>query len=176
MRTFKMIINPTKNKKDAAFCQYFKTNTADSKCMYNTANFYIRNTMTGLKKSPEERTHLETEVLHYVFTGIQKANEVIGQKNMKKKFAELNLSKVGGMNSAVIAFSIVSQEPFQYPTKEKWFLSYGTLDPLYPYTAAKQTEQHDRTHTNQYNNDTLTGFLKQIGTRIMPHDFQISVN
>lgn len=63
MRTFKMIINPTKNKKDAAFCQYFKTNTADSKCMYNTANFYIRNTMTGLKKSPEERTHLETEVL-----------------------------------------------------------------------------------------------------------------
>ena len=52
MRTFKMIISPTKNKKDAAFCQYFKTNTADSKCMYNTANFYIRNTMTGLKKSP----------------------------------------------------------------------------------------------------------------------------
>ena len=64
MRTFKMIISPTKNKKDAAFCQYFKTNTADSKCMYNTANFYIRNTMTGLKKSPEERTPLETEVLH----------------------------------------------------------------------------------------------------------------
>ena len=134
MRTFKMIINPTKNKKDAAFCQYFKTNTADSKCMYNTANFYIRNTMTGLKKSPEESTHLETEVLHYVFTGIQKANEVIGQKNMKKKFAELNLSKVGGMNSAVIAFSIVSQEPFQYPTEEKWFLSYGTLDAIFKFT------------------------------------------
>lgn len=134
MRTFKMIIDPTKNKKDAAFCQYFKTNTADSKCMYNTANFYIRNTMTGLKKSPEERTHLETEVLHYVFTGIQKANEVIGQKNMKKKFAELNLSKVGGMNSAVIAFSIVSQESFQYPTEEKWFLSYGTLDAIFKFT------------------------------------------
>ena len=49
MRTFKIIISPTKNKKNAAFCQYFKTNTADSKCMYNTANFYIRNTMTGLK-------------------------------------------------------------------------------------------------------------------------------
>lgn len=134
MRTFKMIIAPTKNKKDAAFCQYFKTNTADSKCMYNTANFYIRNTMTGLKKSPEERTHLETEVLHYVFTGIQKANEVIGQKNMKKKFAELKLAEVSGMNSAVIAFSIVSQEPFQYPTEEKWFLSYGTLDAIFKFT------------------------------------------
>ena len=31
MRTFKMIIDPTKNKKNAAFCQYFKTNTTDSK-------------------------------------------------------------------------------------------------------------------------------------------------
>ena len=102
--------------------------------MYNTANFYIRNTMTGLKKSPEERTHLETEVLHYVFTGIQKANEVIGQKNMKKKFTELKLAEVGGMNSAVIAFSIVSQEPFQYPTEEKWFLSYGTLDAIFKFT------------------------------------------
>lgn len=134
MRTFKMIIDPTKNKKDAAFCQYFKTNTADSKCMYNTANFYIRNTMTGLKKSPEERTPLETEVLHYVFTGIQKANEIIGQKNMKKKFAELKLAEVGGMYSAVTAFSIVSQEPFQYPTAKKWFLSYGTLDAIFKFT------------------------------------------
>lgn len=33
MRTWKMIINPKKNKEDAAFCQYFKTNTADFKCM-----------------------------------------------------------------------------------------------------------------------------------------------
>ena len=90
--------------------------------------------MTGLKKSPEERTHLETEVLHYVFTGIQKANEVIGQKNMKKKFTELKLAEVGGMDSAVIAFSIVSHEPFQYPTEEKWFLSYGTLDAIFKFT------------------------------------------
>lgn len=49
MRTWKMIINPKKNKQDAAFCQYFKTSTADFKCMYNVANFYIRNTMTVLK-------------------------------------------------------------------------------------------------------------------------------
>lgn len=73
---------------------------------------------------------METEVLHYVFTGIQKANEVIGQKNMKKKFAELNLSKVGGMNSAVIAFSIVSQEPFQYPTEENGSYHTGRLMPF----------------------------------------------
>ena len=134
MRTWKMIINPKKNKQDAAFCQYFKTNTADFKCMYNVANFYIRNTMTGLKKSPEERTHLETEVLHYVFTGIQKANEVIGQKRMKKKFEDLKLAQVGGMNCAVIAYSLASQEPFQYPTVKKWFLSYNTLDAIFKFT------------------------------------------
>ena len=134
MRTWKMIINPKKNKQDAAFCQYFKTNTADFKCMYNVANFYIRNTMTGIKKSPEERTHLETEVLHYVFTGIQKANEAIGQKRMKKKFEDLKLAQIGGMNCAVIAYSLASQEPFQYPTVKKWFLSYNTLDAIFKFT------------------------------------------
>ena len=134
MRTWKMIINPKKNKQDAAFCQYFKTSTADFKCMYNVANFYIRNTMTGIKKSPEERTHLETEVLHYVFTGIQKANEAIWQKRMKKKFEDLKLAQVGGMNCAVIAYSLASQEPFQYPTAKKWFLSYNTLDAIFKFT------------------------------------------
>lgn len=134
MRTWKMIINPKKNKQDAAFCQYFKANTADFKCMYNVANFYIRNTMTGLKKSPEERTHLETEVLHDIFTGIQKANEAIGQKRMQKKFEDLKLAQVGGMNCAVIAHALAGQEPFSYPTAEKWFLSYNTLDAVFKFT------------------------------------------
>lgn len=131
MRTWRMIIKP---KKNVALCHYFQTNTADAKCMYNTANFYIRNTMTGLKKSPEERTHLETEVLHNVFTGIQKANEYLGQKNMTKQFKHLKLAQVGGMNSAVIAYSIVCQEPFHYPTAETWFLSYHTLDAIFKFT------------------------------------------
>ena len=49
MRTWKMTKKP-KDKKDAVLCQYFLTNTTDAKCMYNTANFYIRNTMTGIQK------------------------------------------------------------------------------------------------------------------------------
>lgn len=134
MRTWKMIINPRKNHRDAAFCHYFQTNTADAKCMYNTANFYIRNTMTGLKKPPEERTHLEVEVLHDVFTGIQKANEYVGQKNMTKQFKHWKLAQVGGMNSAVLAYSIICQEPFHYPTAEKWFLPYHTLDAVFKFT------------------------------------------
>lgn len=41
MRTWAMDFIPAKNKTEAAVCQYFKTNTTDFKCMYNTANFYI---------------------------------------------------------------------------------------------------------------------------------------
>ena len=69
MRTWGFNVN-----KNSALWKCFSRNTADTRCMRNTANFYIRNVMTGLRKSPEERTHAETEVLHEVFTGIQKAN------------------------------------------------------------------------------------------------------
>lgn len=81
MRTWKINIQPTK---DAVLCDYFAENTTAAKCMYNVANFYIRNTMTGIRKSPEERTACETEVLHYVFTGIQKAN-LHARENYEKK-------------------------------------------------------------------------------------------
>lgn len=134
MRTWAMDFIPAKNKTEAAVCQYFKTNTTDFKCMYNTANFYIRNTMTGLKKSPEERTHLETEVLHYVFTGIQKANEDIGPKQMARILRDCRSAKAGGMQCAVRAYKLTLQEPFRYPTREKWFLSYGVLDAIFKFT------------------------------------------
>lgn len=58
MRTWKIMINP---KKDAALGEYLARNTTDAKCMYNVANFYIRNTMTGIRKSSEERIACETE-------------------------------------------------------------------------------------------------------------------
>ncbi len=66
--------------------------------MRNTANFYIRNTMTGIRKSPEERTSLETEVLHDVFTGIQKANWEAEERFLSKLE---RLAKTGGMKAAV---------------------------------------------------------------------------
>ena len=97
MRTYQMIINPTKNKQNATLCQYFQASTAESKCMYNTANFYIHNTMTGLKKSPEERMHSEIEVMHYVFTGIQRCNDI-----KIKEIETLKLRSVGGLNSEII--------------------------------------------------------------------------
>lgn len=124
MRTWRIMINP-KKKKDAVFCQYLLTSTTDARRMYNTANFYIRNTMTGIKKSPELRTPNETEVLHNVFAGIQKANKARDTKYQK----DLGKYKKG-----------LSKKPpkkpkhFPYPTAKKWFLSYNVLDAIFKYT------------------------------------------
>ncbi|WP_195251736.1 RNA-guided endonuclease InsQ/TnpB family protein [Coprococcus comes] len=113
--------------KSSVFWKYFTENTTDTRCMRNTANFYIRNTMTGIRKSPEERTPLETEVLHDVFTGIQKANREAEERFLSKCDS---LRKIGGMKSAVRRSRLV-QTVFSYPTKDKWFLNYETLDAIF---------------------------------------------
>lgn len=117
--------------KSSVFWKYFTENTTDTRCMRNTANFYIRNTMTGIRKSPEERTALETEVLHDVFTGIQKANRE-AEKRFLSKWERL--VKTGGMKSAIRRSRLV-QTVFSYPTKDKWFLNYETLDAIFKETS-----------------------------------------
>ena len=127
MRTWKIMIRPDK---DAVLCRYFEENTTAAKCMYNVANFFIRNTMTGMRKSPEERTSHETEVLHYVFTGIQKANAHSYEVYCKKRE---RYKKIGGIAGAV-AMSKLKCKVFPYPTREEWFLSYTVLDAIFKYT------------------------------------------
>ncbi|MFR7486449.1 RNA-guided endonuclease InsQ/TnpB family protein [Anaerobutyricum hallii] len=127
MRTWKIMIRPDK---DAVLCRYFEENTTAAKCMYNAANFYIRNTMTGIRKSPEERTAHETEVLHYVFTGIQKANAHSYEVYCKKRE---RYKKTGGMAGAV-AMSKLKYKVVPYPTRDEWFLSYTVLDAIFKYT------------------------------------------
>lgn len=127
MRTWKIMIRPDK---DAVLCRYFEENTTAAKCMYNAANFYIRNTMTGIRKSPEERTSHETEVLHYVFTGIQKANAHSYEVYCKK---QEEYKKISGMAGAV-AMSKLKYKVVPYPTRDEWFLSYAVLDAIFKYT------------------------------------------
>ena len=55
-------------------CDYFRSVCTDTKSMENVTLFYYNNTISGLRKSPEERYPNETEVLHYVFTGISLYN------------------------------------------------------------------------------------------------------
>lgn len=90
-------------KKDHPAAAHFAKNAAASRAVRNRANFLIRNAMTGLHKSPEERTSNETEALHDIFTGIQKANS--------KRIAN-------------------GKAPFAYPTAGKWFLGYPVLDAI----------------------------------------------
>ena len=141
MRTWKINIQPTK---DAVLYDYFAENTTAAKCMYNVANFYIRNTMTGIRKSPEERTACETEVLHYVFTGIQKANLHARENYEKKlkKYQDMHTGK-GDKLAADLKCKV-----FPYPTKEKWFLSYGALDAIFKHTD-NPTYRRMNSHVNQ---------------------------
>ncbi|MCD7871786.1 MAG: RNA-guided endonuclease TnpB family protein, partial [Clostridiales bacterium] len=126
MRT---ITNFIKQNSDNCPRQVFYQNTRGSRAMRNTANFYIRNTMTGIKKSPEERTHNETEVLHYVFTGIQAAN-IRKQQNLQKKLARFE--KEGKMgDKELVRKAYEKAEPFPYPTAAKWMLSYEQLDAIF---------------------------------------------
>ena len=74
MKTKENILCTCIIRKDTPAGLYFGDICRKTKALRNTTNFYIRNTYTGIAKSPEERTHHETEVLHYVFTGIQKCN------------------------------------------------------------------------------------------------------
>ena len=141
MRTWKINIQPTK---DAVLCDYFAENTTAAKCMYNVANFYIRNTMTGIRKSPEERTSHETEVLHYVFTGIQKANAHSYEVYCKK---QEGYKKIGGMAGAV-AMSKLKYKVVPYPTRDEWFLSYTVLDAIFKYTD-HPTYRRMNSHVNQ---------------------------
>lgn len=113
----------TKQKCPAA--AYLKRNTAGTRAVRNTALFYQRNVMTGLRKSPEERTHNETEVLHYVFTGIQKTN-VLREQRMHKKLPSLASS--GLVGRAAVRKILKEAEPLPYPTARKWLLSYVQLE------------------------------------------------
>ena len=89
--------------------EFCETATQMAKNMYNVANFYIRNTMTGLAKEPGERTDNENDVLQIVQEGIHAHNE----KALKKQ--------ANGKKAVV----------FDLPTREHWFLNYYVLDAIF---------------------------------------------
>ena len=118
---------------------YFRKNTAESRAVRNTANFLIRNTMTGLRKSPEERTHTETEALHTVFTGIQKANahkEAIDEKAVFSVIRKIKVGELTGLKAHAFLKSKLEAcgKRFRYPTAQNWFLGYETLDAILKHT------------------------------------------
>ena len=126
MKTRRIIIKP-----HSPYAAYFKDATMHTKALRNTANFYIRNTMTGLLKSPEERSHNETEVLHFVFTGIQKANAAVHEKFSAATRKAAASEKSALSRHVMMIFAAQKADgyrPIPYPTKERRFLSYRQLD------------------------------------------------
>ena len=103
-----------------------------SKALRNTTNFYIRNTYTGIVKSPEERTHNETEVLHFVFTGIQKYNahkRVLLSQDVRKA------GQAGGLSGhAAVRRALKRAEPVPYPARDNRMLTYEVLDAVFKFT------------------------------------------
>ena len=103
-----------------------------SKALRNTTNFYIRNTYTGIVKSPEERTHNETEVLHFVFTGIQKYNahkRVLLSRDVRKA------GQAGGLSGhAAVRRALKRAEPVPYPARDNRMLTYEVLDAVFKFT------------------------------------------
>ena len=127
MRTRACII-----RKDTEPGLYFREICRRSKALRNTTNFYIRNTYTGIIKPPEERTHNETEVLHYVFTGIQMYNAhklVLLAKDLWK--ARLT----GGLaGHTAVRKALGRAEPAPFPSKETRMLTYEVLDAVFKFT------------------------------------------
>ena len=127
MRTRACII-----KKNSEQGLYFSNICRRTKALRNTTNFYIRNTYTGIAKSPEERTHNETEVLHFVFTGIQKYNahkQVLLEKDMGKA------RMAGGLTGhAAMRRALRRADPVLYPSRKNRVLTYKVLDAVFKFT------------------------------------------
>lgn len=97
---------------------YFDYITTNYKEMYNVANYYIRNCMTGIKKSPELRYANEIEVLHDIFTSVVPLNNIKINNYLKKH----------SFSTEIEAKEALKNKLFKYPTNNKWFLNGYLID------------------------------------------------
>ena len=108
--------------------------TIGSKCMYNTANFYIRNTMTGLAKEKEgiPLSINEKKVLRAVRKFLRLAN-LRKRKRVKKKVAKIFADE--SLSADEIAKKILTikknYKEFKFPSATNWMLSYEMLDAIF---------------------------------------------
>lgn len=94
--------------------EYFDRLTAGAKCMYNVANFYIRQIMTGLKKEPAKRTPNEQKV-------IDKVERYLPAINAKREISSARRAAKGKK----------PLKSFEMPTEDKWFVGYEFLAALF---------------------------------------------
>ena len=92
-------------KKNTELYAYLEELCANSKRLYNTTNFYIRQVMTGIQKDDADRQPNEKGVLDVLLTYLPKVNKIKENRN--------------------------SQTRYEMPTKEKWMLTYNLLDGIF---------------------------------------------
>lgn len=153
-------------------CGYFRQICTDFRAMENTVLFYYNNTISGLRKSPEERHNNETEVLHHVFTGISLYNrrktqdfeayvKVVGKGLADESFtgsdARIMVARmcpldIGGMprRKPRGCKDETWKRPrfMSYPTWRNPYLSYEQLDAIFKMTN-NPVYRHMPSQTNQ---------------------------
>ena len=114
---------------------------ACSNNMLNVTNFYIRNLMTGLKKSPSERTKNEVKVIEAVNGSIPGINAALKEKyDIRVK----NIVSFGRFEGEKLKKKLSSVKCLQFEelTPEKWFPGYNLLDAVFKYTNDKDYRSH----------------------------------
>ena len=92
-------------KKNTELYAYLEELCANSKKLYNTTNFYIRQVMTGIQKEDADRQPNEKEVLSKIKEFLPLVNKIKENRN--------------------------SQTRYEMPTKDKWMITYNLLDGIF---------------------------------------------
>lgn len=126
------------NKDDAEF-EYAEFSCLATNNMYNVTNYYIRNLMTGLKKSEKERTENEKDVIKLIQESIPTINKKLEEK-YNLKISNIRSNKKLSEKEKAEKIKKVKHSVFEMPTKEKWFAGYNLLDAVFKFN--ENTDYH----------------------------------
>jgi putative transposase len=135
---------------------------ACSNNMLNVTNFYIRNLMTGLRKSPSERTENELKVIETVNGSIPGINAALKEKYDIRVKNIVSCDKYEG-EALKKKLSSVKCLQFEELTPEKWFPGYNLLDAVFKYTDDKDYRSHHShviQHSVQQRCDDWKGYFE----------------
>lgn len=113
--------------------QYADNYTAYANNMFNTANFYIRNLMTGLKKDADKRTTNESEVIAIVKESIPSINKSLKEK-YDQKVGRIKADKSLTDEEKDKKIKRVKYSEFSMPNAEKWFAGEALLEAVFKRT------------------------------------------
>ena len=129
MKTRRVVIR--KSGKMKALHAYCSCQSHLAKNLQNTANFYIRNLRSGLKKELVDRTDSENEVIRITMAAIARYN---GHKQERFASAVRRARKLAARGNSMAAAALVRKYLLNLDTRMKdpdadyWMLSYEQLN------------------------------------------------